>query len=64
MFSKSKINSKWYFLNWSNVLYATIENGKCHIFFDKPVDGMTDAFLDDILPEQLQIMLIPRRKDE
>lgn len=63
MFSKSKINSKWYFLNWSNVLYATIENGKCHIFFDKPVDGMTDAFLDDIEPFQLEIMLLDS-KDE
>lgn len=63
MFSKSKINSKWYFLNWSNILYATIENGRCHIFFDKPVDGMTDAFLDDIEPFQLDIMLLDS-KDE
>ncbi len=63
MFSKSKINSKWYFLNWDNVLYATIENGKCHIFFNSPVDGMTDAFLDDIEPFQLEIMLLDP-KDE
>lgn len=63
MFSKSKINSKWYFLNWDNVLYATIENGKCHIFFNSPVDGMTDAFLDDIEPFQLEIMLLDS-KDE
>ena len=63
MFSKSKINSKWYFLNWGNVLYATIENGKCHIFFNSPVDGMTDAFLDDIEPFQLDIMLLDS-KDE
>lgn len=63
MFSKSKINSKWYFLNWDNVLYATIENGKCHIFFNSPVDGMTDAFLDDIEPFQLDIMLLDS-KDE
>lgn len=63
MFSKSKINSKWYFLNWDNVLYATIENGKCHIFFNSPVDGMTDAFLDDIEPFQLDIMLLDY-KDE
>ena len=63
MFSKSKINSKCYFLNWDNVLYATIENCKCHIFFNRPVDGMTDAFLDDIEPFQLEIMLLDS-KDE
>lgn len=57
MFSKSKINSKWYLINWDNVLYVTTDEGKCHVFFDKPVDGMKDAFLD-IEPFQLEIMLL------
>ena len=61
MFSKSKINSKWYIINWGNVLYVTVEDGKCHVFFNKPVDGMSDAILDDMEPWQLDIILLGKK---
>lgn len=61
MFSKLKINSKWYIINWDNVLYVTVEDGKCHVFFNKPVDGISDAILDDIEPWQLDIILLGKK---
>jgi len=61
MFCKSYLNGKTYYLNKSNILYAVIENGKNHVFFDKPVDGMTDAYFDYLSNVQLEILLLKKK---
>lgn len=47
----------------SNILYALVENGKNHVFFDKPVDGMTEAYFDYLTDDQFEILLL-RKKSE
>ena len=63
MFCKAYLNGKTYYLNMSNILYALVENGKNHVFFDKPVDGMTEAYFDYITGDQFEILLL-RKKGE